>query len=243
MEPVFWVKPDTSSLLDVGCNDGALLADLSERYPGMQLAGIDINTTTLAAAKARLPEAEIHQSVGYELPFASERFQCVTCIEVLEHIPPAHRRLALAEMRRVLQAGGRLILRVPHAGIFDWLDAQNFRFRFPKLYRIVVGQGKRDNNYEQAQEELVWHHHFTREELLQVAGDGWEVEACHFGGLLLFPITDILRWPFYRAKRLENWFVRTAAKVASAELAIDFGRSSYDILVVLRKSTKAEASQ
>ena len=237
MEPVFWVEPESASLLDVGCNDGALLADLHQRYPNMQLAGIDINSSGVEKARTRLPAAEIHQSLGYELPFANERFQYVTCIEVLEHIPQEHRRAALLEMRRVLQPGGRLILRVPHAGAFDWLDAQNFRFRFPGLYRTLVGEGKRDGNYRQAREEIVWHHHFTREELLGLAGDGWEVEACEFGGLFLFPVADIVRWPFYRAKRYNNWFVRIAEKIASAELGMNFGRISYDVLVVLKKPT------
>ncbi len=112
---------------------------------------------------------------------------------------------------------------------------RTFGFASPDSYKAVVGQGNRDANYEQAQEELIWHHHFTQAELIGVAGNGWDVEACHFGAFLLFPITDILRWPFYRMKRNDNWMVRALERVATAELALDFGKSSYDILLVLRK--------
>ncbi len=235
MEPAYWIPPDAKSLLDVGCNTGALLNQLHGSYPRLQLAGIDINHAAVQVAKALLPDVEIHQGFGYELPFDNGRFQYATCIEVIEHVPAQHRPRLVSEIRRVLSPGGRLILRCPHDGIFSFLDAQNFRFRFPGLYRSVVGHGNRDANYQKAQEELIWHHHFTREELVGVAGEGWEVEDCHFGAFLLFPITDILRWPFYRMKRGDNWIVRALERIATAELAFDFGKSSYDILLVLRK--------
>lgn len=235
MEPDFWMQPGATSLLDVGCNTGALLCDIRRRRPEMELAGIDINHAALKTARALLPDAEIHEGVGFDLPFASQRFEYVTCIEVIEHVPAQYRKQLVSEMQRVLRPGGRMILRCPHAGIFDWLDAQNFRFRFPRLYGKLVGQGGRDENYREAQEELVWHHHFTREELHAIAGEGWDEETCQYGGLLLFPISDIMRWPFYRMKRNDNWFVRAMEKMATAELALDFGTKSYDILLVLKK--------
>ena len=236
MEPMFWVPPGAGSLLDVGCNTGALLYEFRHRYPNMELAGIDINEVALQVARGILPGVELHRAFGYELPFASERFEYATCIEVIEHVPERHRPQLVSEIRRVLRPGGRLILRCPHAGMFDWLDAQNFRFRFPNLYKTLVGQGNRDSNYEEAREELIWHHHFTREELLSVAGSSWTEEACHLGGLMLFPISDIIRWPFYRMKRTDNWLVKAMEKMATAELAVDFGKRSYDILLVLKKS-------
>jgi SAM-dependent methyltransferase len=236
MEPFHWIPPDTSTLLDVGCNTGDLLLDCRRRFPQMQLAGIDINHAALQTAKRKLPDAEIREGYGFQLPFSERRFQCVTCIEVIEHVPEQQRQLLMSEIRRVLLPGGRLVLRCPHAGIFSWLDAQNFRFRLPRLYERLVGEGARDGNYRQAEEELVWHHHFTREELLGLAGPGWDVETCQFGGLVLFPISDILRWPFYRMNSAHHWIAKGLEKLATAELAWDFGRSSYGILLVLRKS-------
>jgi SAM-dependent methyltransferase len=236
MEPLYWVPHNTASLLDVGCNAGELLKDCRQYFPGMQLSGIDINHSAVERAKLTVPDAEIQQGYGFQLPFPEGRFDCVTCIEVIEHVPEPDRPALLSEIHRVLAPGGRLVLRCPHAGIFSWLDAQNFRFRFPRLYRRSVGAGSRDGYYEKAQEELVWHHHFTREELLAVAGTGWEIEACRFGGLLLFPISDILRWPFYRLKRKDNWLVKALERVAGLELAMNFGKSSYGIMLVLKKT-------
>src|SRR5204862_3896997 len=42
------------------------------------------------------------------LPFADETFDCVTCGYVLEHLPEA--RPGLAELSRVMQRGGRMLL-------------------------------------------------------------------------------------------------------------------------------------
>jgi SAM-dependent methyltransferase len=240
MEPIYWVPEQASDLLDVGCNVGEFLDQCRRQYPDMRLAGIDINHSAVAKAQTRLPGVEIHQGFGYELPFPDASFDCVSCIEVIEHVPAAQRPLLVAEMRRVLRPGGRIILRCPHAGIFSWLDAQNFRFRAPALYGTLVGRGNRDAHYQKAEEELVWHHHFTQEELLGVVGSGWKLEACEFGGLLLYPISDILRWPFYRIKRPDHWIARSLEKMAALEYAVNFGKSSYGILTVLRKSTEDE---
>jgi SAM-dependent methyltransferase len=235
MEPTHWISSGSASLLDVGCNNGDLLVEFRAFDSNLQLAGIDINHEAVQVAKARVPDAEIHQGFGFALPFSDGRFQYATCIEVIEHVPKADRPGLLSEIHRVLAPGGRLILRCPHAGIFSFLDAQNFRFRFPRLYRSLVGEGNRDATYREVSEELVWHHHFTREELLALAGPGWEVEECHFGGLILFPISDIIRWPFYRAKRYDHWLVKLMAKIATADYAVSFGKSSYGILLVLKK--------
>jgi SAM-dependent methyltransferase len=146
----------------------------------------------------------------------------------------------LAEIRRVLAPGGLLILRCPHAGLFRWLDPQNFRFRFPRLHRLALGAGNRDPHYHAAQQEICWHHHFTREELEGLAGNAWELQACRFGGLALFPLTDIVSWPLNRLGKSENWLARWLQKVAHTDLGISFGRSSYGILLVLKKNGAAE---
>ena len=242
MHPSSWIPDGARSLLDVGCNTGDLLIDCRKNFPDLALAGIDINDLAVQAARKKLPGAEIQQGFGYQLPFADQRFDCVTCIEVIEHVPAPQRPLLLAEMRRVLVPGGRLVLRCPHAGVFSWLDPQNFRFRAPGLYQLVVGAGKRDPDYHEGHEELVWHHHFTRDELLRTAGDGWETEACEFGGLFLFPLSDILRWPFYRANRADSPIARAVERMGRFELDINFGSSSYDILLSLKKKPASSSN-
>jgi len=141
MEPAYWIAKDATVLLDVGCNTGELLVDCRRRHPALQLAGVDINGPAIELAKSKVPDAELHQALGFTLPFQDQRFSCVTCIEVIEHIPADHRGELIREMHRVLVPGGRLVLRCPHDGIFSWLDAQNFRFRFPDCTRRLSVEG------------------------------------------------------------------------------------------------------
>jgi SAM-dependent methyltransferase len=235
MHPLRWVSEGAQSLLDVGCNVGAFLEDCDRLGRGLRLAGVEVNQTAREAARRRLPHADIRGNGAEDLPFPDETFDCVTCIEVLEHIPGDLRVRALGEMRRVLRPGGRLVLRTPHAGTFAWMDTNNFRFRFPWLYRKFLGRGLRDSGYEGGTEDVVWHHHFTRSELLALAGDGWEVEATHYGGLVIFPLMDLFCWPFYRAGLHENAVVRAFHVLADLDYGCDFGADSYGILLSMRR--------
>jgi SAM-dependent methyltransferase len=235
MHPIRWIPGDANSLLDIGCNAGELLAYCKEFHPAVRLSGIEINPTALAKARHNLPDADLHEGSAEKLPFPDAGFDCVTCIEVLEHIPAERRAQALAEMRRVTRPGGRLVLRVPHAGLFAFLDSNNLRFRAPKLYKTLLKQGRRDAGYNGGSEDVVWHHHFTKKELADLLGDGWEVESSRTGGLLLFPLSDIALWPFYRLQRTNNGLYRTLHRICDFDIGCDYGRASFDILMILKR--------
>ncbi|MCP9494499.1 MAG: class I SAM-dependent methyltransferase [Pyrinomonadaceae bacterium MAG19_C2-C3] len=236
MHPIRWIPAEASSILDVGCNVGELLCLCRDLYPAMQLSGVEVNQKALICAKQNLPSADLHGAEAGTLPFPDASFDCVTCIEVLEHIKAKARAKSLAEMRRVLRPGGRLILRVPHAGLFAFLDANNFRFRAPKLYSKLLRQGQRDAGYANQSEDVVWHHHFTRDELIALLGDGWEVKTIRTGGLLLFPLADIAGFPFYRLKRINNSAFKLLQRIADFDIGRDYGSASFDILLVLERT-------
>jgi ubiquinone/menaquinone biosynthesis C-methylase UbiE len=134
-----WVPAEAESLLDVGCNVGAFLEDISKRNPKTHLAGIDFNRDSVEAARKRLPTAEFHWADAAAIPFPDKSFDVVTCFEVLEHVPPHDRAKVFTEIHRVLRPKGRLV--TPHRGWFEFLDSINLRFRFPSLYRLVPRGG------------------------------------------------------------------------------------------------------
>ena len=79
-----------SSVLDAGCAKGFLVEQLRER--GVDASGIDMSEHAIA---------EVHESVRDHCRVASltepldRRYDLITCIEVLEHLPAAEARAAV----------------------------------------------------------------------------------------------------------------------------------------------------
>jgi SAM-dependent methyltransferase len=99
-------------ILDGGCGAGALLAALRER--GAVVVGIDKSSRMLELARRRLGDnADLRVAeLGNLLPFADGTFDDVTASLVLHYLEDWGP--ALAEIRRVLKPGGRLLVSVNH---------------------------------------------------------------------------------------------------------------------------------
>jgi ubiquinone/menaquinone biosynthesis C-methylase UbiE len=99
-------------ILDAGCGSGPLFAALRDR--GAVVTGIDRSAGMLALARRRLGDnADLRVAeLGGPLPFPDGMFDDVTASLVLHYLEDW--RSALAELRRVLKPGGRLIVSVDH---------------------------------------------------------------------------------------------------------------------------------
>lgn len=100
-------------VLDAGCGDGAFARALADH--GAAVIGVDVSHE--AIRRARRARAGMDLRVvpeGVPLPFAEDAFDVVWAGEVLEHVvdPVAW----LADVRRVLRWGGRLVLTTPYHG-------------------------------------------------------------------------------------------------------------------------------
>jgi 2-polyprenyl-3-methyl-5-hydroxy-6-metoxy-1,4-benzoquinol methylase len=104
------VKPGMQ-VLDVACGQGLWLRAAAAR--GAQPAGVDLSSRAIEVCRADLPQGEFHAVPAESLPFASGRFDLVTCLGSLEHfVDPAG---ALREMVRVARDDARFVLLVPNA--------------------------------------------------------------------------------------------------------------------------------
>jgi N-acetylglucosaminyldiphosphoundecaprenol N-acetyl-beta-D-mannosaminyltransferase len=95
------------SVLDLGCGNGCYTAELARR--AALVCGVDLQMTHLKEFRQPIPRVE---AAGENLPFASETFDVVTMIEVLEHTRSDEE--VLKECFRVLKSGGFLVLFVPN---------------------------------------------------------------------------------------------------------------------------------
>ncbi len=113
-------------VLDAGCGSGPLSAAL--RAKGATVAGFDASPAMIRLARERLgPAADLRVAdLGEPLTYADNAFDDVVASLVLHYLEDW--TAPLAELRRVLKSGGRLILSVNHPYVYklNYPDADYF---------------------------------------------------------------------------------------------------------------------
>lgn len=103
-------------ILDVGCGAGPLFESLRDR--GALVTGVDPSTKMLELARKRLGDGAALQQADLNdpLPFADDSFDDAVACLVLHYLEDWS--APLAELRRVLVPGGRLIVAVNHPIVY-----------------------------------------------------------------------------------------------------------------------------
>jgi len=102
-------------VLDVGCADGALFAQLGKRIAG----GVGIDPA-LGAVPARDGVRYIRGRFPADIG-ADERFDVVTMLALFEHLEDDAQVAAVSACGRVLRSGGVLVMAVPEPRVDDLL--------------------------------------------------------------------------------------------------------------------------
>jgi ubiquinone/menaquinone biosynthesis C-methylase UbiE len=134
-------------LLEVGCGVGAVLGILGVAFPGVVLAGVDIEARQLEAARAHLArlglEADLRQANALELPWPNASFDQVWMMWFLEHL--AAPVAVLREARRVLRPGGTLTaIEVDYNTIWASPTSQALKALFVTVARAMEAVGRSD---------------------------------------------------------------------------------------------------
>lgn len=146
-------------VLDAGCGSGIVTRHLARTHPGCEVIGCDASGLRVQQAKALsagVPRLRFEHADLGRLEYPDGHFDLIICRYVFQHLPAATRVAALAEFRRCLAPGGKLVV-IDFDGVLynvyprsPWLDEalEDLEARCPvdlrigrKLPRLIVEAG------------------------------------------------------------------------------------------------------
>lgn len=126
-------------MLEIGCAAGATLAVLADLFPGISVAGVDIEPRQIEFAAAHLEssgvEADLRVADAAELPWETDSFDHVLIMWLIEHVNDS--TAILHEARRVLRSGGTIAVTetdyttfkvTPPSADWDYLEKAQYDF-------------------------------------------------------------------------------------------------------------------
>jgi SAM-dependent methyltransferase len=155
--------PEPSRVLEVGAGTGNTLRVLHSAFPSSAIVGVDLFEEGFRTARERTTAHLVRARVE-QLPFRRP-FNLIGAFDVLEHVEDD--RAALAHLRRLLTADGKLVLTVP---------------AFPRLWSRFDEDSHHFRRYER---------HALHERLLAA---GYIVERMTFCFAALYPLLRVGRW-------------------------------------------------
>jgi SAM-dependent methyltransferase len=131
----------TGKLIDIGCGNGSALKNLSAALPDWKLYGSELSDSAKAGLQ-RLPNfVELYTRPTNEI---AERFDVVTMIHALEHMPAP--LAALRDAAHLLERGGKLFIEIPNVvtSPFDVLIADHLLHFSPVHLKYLAGRAGLD---------------------------------------------------------------------------------------------------
>ncbi len=230
---------DRCRLLDYGCGVGDFLGWIKTRRPNLECHGADVSRKAIEEARQRSLDVQFHVLNPNAPMFHDGYFDAVSMLDVLEHVP--NETQTLTEVARLLSPGGVLVLSVPHAGPFAWMDTGNIKFRFPRFHKAFYRYILRDmevyrNKFGSTEDGLygdisyreeMWHKHYRFEEIEGFLGTNFDVKETQYFSLLQpvwTSMTYVWRLLLHRSNRLLDSLVFWDA-------GFEKGRFSYNLIV------------
>ncbi len=167
--------PGEARVLDLGCGNGGVAAELARRAHRGQYLGMDGSAELLDAAQARAPGFEFVQT-DLTTDFAKHitgPFDFVFLFAVLHHIPGQELRLELLNKSRgLLKADGTMVM-----SNWQFMGSPRLRERVQSwdvigLAAAQVDEGDYLLDWRSGGTGLRYVHQFTQDELAKLAGAG-----------------------------------------------------------------------
>jgi ubiquinone/menaquinone biosynthesis C-methylase UbiE len=224
-------------LLDIGCDTGEFTKIYLQEKKAKTAYGLDVNPDLISKANVNLGNENLkyfHYN-GNIFPFEDNSFDLITATEVLEHVE--NENLFLSELYRVLKPKGKVLLSVPHKGLFDFLDVFNFRFLFPqKIFNYFY---KKIKGKEPILDPVrTYHRHYNKNNLLSLCEySHFKAAKLYRRGLLFFYLTWIFNdLIFPKSQNKIFVFLRNTLNIlADWEYSLNFGPFAANMVCILEK--------
>jgi 2-polyprenyl-3-methyl-5-hydroxy-6-metoxy-1,4-benzoquinol methylase len=119
---------DTSNpkILDVGCGEGHITAEIYRNFPGAEISGLDYSMSAISYAADSFPGIDFILANAYIPPYSENYFDVLVCNNLWEHVPDPLR--LLKAIRKIIKPGGYIIISTPS------------RYRFENIVNVMKGK-------------------------------------------------------------------------------------------------------
>ncbi|MFB6356658.1 MAG: methyltransferase domain-containing protein [bacterium] len=129
--------------LDMGCGGGWLMESLIEQWQPREAVGLDISAKRLQEALNRNPDAHFVRAPVEGVPYPDDRFDLVTALDVIEHIPEPE-----AILREAHRLAEHMVIKFPiEDTLFDRFQKE-FWWPFKRSLKSLLSSGDSGEYFE-----------------------------------------------------------------------------------------------
>lgn len=173
----------SEAVLDFGCGCGRIARHWAKLPAGM-VHGCDYNDRLVRWTAANLPFVDAFRNeLAPPLACSAERFDFVYAISVFTHLTGDLQHAWMAEVRRILRPGGRLLFTTHGHAFGEWME-DDMRVRFEAGEMVERFPETPGSNLCSTYHPPAW----VRQHLL---ADGWDVRMLSEGGVPGLGLQDV----------------------------------------------------
>lgn len=219
------IPPSSKRLLDIGC--GPVSTDYAFAPYAETVVAVDwrLEVTSAPPGNVLLRDGDF---INIDLPYSE--FDTIVASDVFEHVPIESEGAFVQRCLDLLSPGGSLIVSVPNAGTFAWLDPYQVK---PLIGRVALKLGLSEKTHNGFCDVRKGHKHYTLQEIEESFAP-LSVSSVRYWGYLFDPLEV---WVSALSDKIGLPYGRDALKRrVAAEFEKDYGPASFNMAVQFCKA-------